>query len=135
MLCYREERQREARDELLQRTLQCSCIGRGRKLVGCASKPQSARLGLSFDYPTLAAMGTHGKRANRSFTEVFSFDPESVIETRAVVLPGNRRCELDQLGFVEFFTQPHEQRVRHFHWSLRDAIGVFKDEAFQGREI
>jgi hypothetical protein len=35
------------------------------------------------------------KRAHRAFAEVLSLDPEGVIETGSVVLPSNRRRELD----------------------------------------
>jgi len=68
----------------------------------------------------------HG--ANRTLAEVLSFDTKGVIETRAVILPGNRGGQLHKLCLIEFFTKASEQCVTYFHRCLSHGIGVFQHQ-------
>src|ERR1700758_4256735 len=81
------------------------------------------------------ALRLHGKRANCALAEILPLNAESVVEPGPVVLPGDCRGQLDQLGFVEVLPQADEQRIRHLHRALRHPSGVFENESFQIREV
>jgi len=58
-----------------------------------------------------------------------------MIEAGAIVLPGDRGREFDELRLVEVFAQAGKQSIGDFHWSLGHAIGIFQGEPLQRREI
>jgi hypothetical protein len=82
-----------------------------------------------------AVLFVRGQGADRSLAEVFAFDAESVVETSPVILPGDGRGKLNQLGIRELLSQAGKKLVRNFHRSSSHGVCVFENEPFQIREI
>src|ERR1700739_4581113 len=82
-----------------------------------------------------AGLFVRGEGAARSLAEVFAFDAESLVETSPVILPGDGRGKLNQLGIRELLSQAGKKRVRNFPWSSSHGVCVFENQPSQIREI
>ena len=72
---------------------------------------------------------TDRHRADGPFREILAFDSKSMIETSAIVLPGDSRRQFDQLCLRKTLPQTREECVGNFHRSSSHLIGVLEDEA------
>jgi hypothetical protein len=66
-----------------------------------------------------------------SVAEILSFNAKCVVETGAIVFPGDRGDQFDELGIVEFLAQAGEESVGNFDGSLGHGVGEFEDQALE----
>ena len=77
----------------------------------------------------------HGHRAHCPFGEILPFDAEGVVETGAVVFPGNRGGQFHQLRIGESLAQTSEKCIGNFHWELAHCIGVLEHQPLLLRKV
>jgi len=78
-----------------------------------------------------SALGPFRQRAERPLRKALRLDPEGVVEAGAVVFPGNRRGQLDELRVGETLAQFREQSVRNLNRSFRHLPSVIKNKFFE----
>ena len=73
-------------------------------------------------------------RADRTGREFLILDVEAAIESGSIILPGDRRCQLDELFVAEFFAQPDDLFVRRSSRGVSQGDGVVKNDLLQVTE-
>jgi hypothetical protein len=104
----------------------------------CAGRWKIISQAKSISFPPCASLDSvaHGRQgADLSFAEILGFNPESMIETRAVVLPRDPGREFHKFCFGEFLPQARKQRVGDFHGRPGHGVGVFERKPLQPGEI
>jgi len=77
----------------------------------------------------------HRHGADGAVAEVLAFDSDGVIETGAVVLPGDSGSKFYQFCISEALAQACEECIGNFDWSTGHGVGVLEDKPFQVREV
>src|SRR5438309_12296 len=81
-----------------------------------------------------AAHGPLRQRAPRALGEALRPDGEGMVEARPIVLPRDRRRQLDELCLVELPAEGVEERVGHLDRRLRHLDRVVEYELLERRE-